>query len=98
MNRHFRLDSDHPQFSTDEQHLIVDLAVGMPIAGCSPSIFSSWWMINCTLFPVEALNQGKLPLAQLSKWLAKLPTGEGLPDAYRYRFGREKHIVSLPMT
>lgn len=98
MNRHFRLDSDHPQFSTDEQHLIIEIGRRHADSRVFPIDFFIVVDDQLHIIPVEALNQGKLPLAQLSKWLAKLPTGEGLPDAYRYRFGREKHIVGLPMT
>ena len=98
INRHFRFDNDHPRFEVDQQHLVIDMGKRHTDPRAYPIDFYLIFDDLVHIIPVEALSDGRLPLADLPKWQARLAEGAHLPDSFRYRFGREKNIVGLPMT
>ena len=63
-----------------------------------PSIFFVVLDDTLHIIPVEALRDGALPLADLSRWRARTPDGLTLPAHFRPRFGREMMVVGQPMT
>lgn len=98
INRHFRFDNDHPRFEVNQQDLVIDTGKRHSDPRAYPIDFYLVFDDRLHIIPVEVLIDGRLPLADLPKWQARLADGALLPDRFRYRFGREKNIVGLPMT
>ena len=98
INRHFRFDTDHPKFEVTADSLTIDIGKRHGDAKAYPIDFYLVFDDRLHIIPIEVLKEGRLALAELPKWQARLPDGLTLPDEFRYRFGREKNIVGLPMT
>lgn len=96
-NRHFRFDcasySQKPGAET--------LSIGIPEihrnAALYPIDFYLPYGEDLYIIPAEALKDGKLPMADLSKWRARSADGS-LPADFRSRFGYEPPVKNQPMT
>ena len=97
-NRHFRFDCDNPKFEIGGEHLHITLGGRYVAAQTYPIDF--FLIIDDTLHivPVEALDEGALPLGELPLWRARLADGHTLPAHFRPRFAREAVVVGQPMT
>jgi len=98
INRHFRFDSDHPRYTVEDDHLLIEVGKHHGDAGHYPIDFYLVFDDVLHIIPIEALSNGKLSLDQLSRWRAKTEDGLSLPARFSYRFGRQKNVVGLPMT
>jgi hypothetical protein len=96
-NRHFRFDCDNPRFSEEKDHWHIDISprfrdtVRYPIDFYLPADEALY------IIPVEALQDGNLPLTELPRWQVQT-SGGILPAEFALRFSREDMIVGLPMT
>jgi hypothetical protein len=96
-NRHARLDCDNPRFQVDDADYRFE--IGESYADPVRYAIDFFLPLDDALYivPVEALRDGRLPIAELPQWRSR--TGaEPLPAHFRTRFGRELMVVGLPMT
>ena len=96
-NRHFRYDCDNPKFDIGETHCTFEIGAMYQNSAVYPIDFFLEVTGKLYIIPVEVLVDGKIPLADLPKWQAKVENAT-LPAAFRSRFGREVMIPGLPMT
>jgi hypothetical protein len=98
LNRHFRFDNDNPHYRIEEDMMLIDTGKMHTNANIYPIDFYLVYRTALHIIPVEALQEGKLPLDHLPRWQARTADGMSLPECFRARFGRVKNIVGLPMT
>jgi len=97
-NRHFRFDCDNPKTRTHGDFLEIETGPRHSDAALYPIDFYVTASDELHIIPAEALKDGKLPLADLELWRARLPAGAGLPADFRLRFTRETPAPNQPMT
>jgi hypothetical protein len=97
-NRHFRFDCDNPKTRSEGDALEVQTGPAYRDAALHPIDFFIVHADALHIVPAEALNAGRLPLAQLERWRARTPDGTALPASFRWRFSRETMVVGQPMT
>lgn len=97
-NRHFRFDCDNPRTRQDDTALAIEIGAPYRDAARYPIDFFLLHGDALHIVPVEALSEGRLPLAELPRWRARLADGVTLPAAFRARFGHEAAAVNQPMT
>lgn len=97
-NRHFRFDCDNPKTKLDDTSLEIVINAAQRNPALYPIDFYVTLGDALHIIPVEALADGKLPLAELERWRARLPDGVTLPASFRSRFGHEAAAVNQPMT
>jgi len=91
-NRHLRLDCDNPKTRVVDDALQIEIFE----AYRDPQRFPiDFYLIHdgvLHIIPVEALTDGRLPLAQLADWRTPLPEGHKLPALFRSRFSRGRRF------
>jgi hypothetical protein len=97
-NRHFRFDCDNPKTLVADGVLEIEVGPAYRAAALYPIDFFIVHDDALHIVPAEALDAGKLPLAQLERWCARLPDGVSLPAHFRWRFSREAQVIGQPMT
>lgn len=97
-NRYFRYDCDNPRWEIDEAacHFEIGPRYANPLR--FPIDFFVHFNEVLHIVPVEALQEGSLPLQELPRWAAREPYQYELPPDFRQRFGREVMVIGLPMT
>ncbi len=85
-NRHFRFDCDNPKTRAAADVLEIETGPAYANAALYPIDFYIVHDDALHIVPAEALDAGKLPLAQLYKWRARTPDGMTLPAHFRWRF------------
>ncbi|MBI5132665.1 MAG: hypothetical protein HZA66_24770 [Rhodopseudomonas palustris] len=88
LNRYVRLDCDNPKARIDGDDLLIEIGEAYRDPARFPIDF---YLIHdgvLHIVPVEALVDGRLPLAQLADWRTALPEGGKLPALFRSRFSR----------
>ena len=97
-NRYFRFDCDNPKTQIADVAMEVETGPAYRDATLYPIDFFIVHADALHIVPTEALSAGKLPLAQLERWRARLPDGLTLPQRFRWRFSRETQAINQPMT
>jgi len=97
-NRHLRFDCDNPKTLVSDSALEIETGPAYRAAALYPIDFFIVHADALHIVPAEALDAGKLPLAQLDKWRARTPDGMTLPACFRWRFSRETQVIGQPMT
>jgi hypothetical protein len=100
-NRHCRRDCDNPRWEEDAGYIRFE--IGAPYSDPARYAIDFYLERDDKLYiiPVEALQAGALPVAELPRWLARVvedaPPAH-LPARFAMRFSREDLIPGLPMT
>jgi hypothetical protein len=92
LNRHHRLDCDNPKTRIVDDVLLIEIGEAYRDSSRYPIDF---YLIHdgvLHIIPVEALSNGRLPLARLTEWRARLPAGGDLPAPFRSRFSRGRRF------
>ena len=97
-NRYFRFDCDNPKTQITSDALEIETGPAYQDATLYPIDFFFVHADALHIVPAEVLSAGKLPLAQLKRWRARLPDGLTLPQRFRWRFSRETQAINQPMT
>ena len=97
-NRYFRFDCDNPKTRIGGDAMEIETGPGYRETARYPIDFFIVHGDALHIVPVEALSEGKLPLAQLGRWRARMPDGATLPASFRWRFSRETVVIGQPMT
>lgn len=97
-NRHLRFDCDNPKTLVLGDVLEIETGPAHRAAALYPIDFFIVHDDALHIVPTEALDAGKLSLAQLERWRARLPDGVSLPAHFRWRFSRETQVIGQPMT
>lgn len=97
-HRHFRFDCDNPKYSEADGFLHIEIGALHRDRALYPIDFYAVIGDVLHIIPVEALTDGRIALADLAKWRARLADGTTLPAGFRHRFGREVMVVGQPMT
>ncbi len=97
-NRHFRFDCDNPKTQTEDGFLLIETGPAHGDVALYPIDFYVTANDALHIVPAEALRDGKLPLAELDRWRARLPESGALPTDFRLRFARETQAPNQPMT
>ncbi len=97
-NRHFRFDCDNPKTQTEDGFLKIETTPTHRDAALYPIDFYVTANDALHIVPAEALRDGKLPLAELGRWRARVPESGALPSDFRLRFARETQAPNQPMT
>lgn len=87
-NRYLRLDCDNPKTRIIGEALLIDIGEAYRDPVRFPFDFYIIHDGGLHIIPVEALSDGRLPLAQLADWRTPLPEGDDLPVWFRSRFSR----------
>jgi hypothetical protein len=98
LNRHFRFDCDNPKVRVDSEFLEIEIGAAQRNPALYPIDFFVTLGDVLHIIPVEALTDGRLPLAELDRWRARTADGTTLPANFRPRFGRDIAAVNQPMT
>lgn len=88
LNRYLRLDCDNPKTRIDGDVLLIEIGEAYRDPVRYPIDFYIIHDGVLHIVPVEALTDGRLPLAQLACWRTPLPEGGELPAPFRSRFSR----------
>jgi hypothetical protein len=97
-NRYFRLDCDNPRYEFDDGRYRFEIGALYSDPVRYPIDFFVGIKDVMHIVPVEALKDGYLPEADLSRWQTREPYRTELPLEFRQRFGRETMVVGQPMT
>ena len=91
-NRHVRLDCDNPNTKIIDDALQVEILEAYRDPQRFPIDFFIIHDRALHIVPVEALDNARLPLAQLASWRARLPQGGALPALFRSRLSRGRRF------
>lgn len=97
-HRHFRLDCDNPKYNEADGFLCIEIGALQSDRALYPIDFFVTVGDALHIVPVEALTGGRIALAELGKWRARLDDATTLPAPWRHRFAREVMVVGQPMT
>lgn len=92
LNRHFRFDCDNPKARIVDDALHIEIGEAYRDAQQFPIDFYLVHDSVLHIVPVETLGDGRLPLAQLADWRARLAEGGYLPALFRSRFARDRRF------
>ena len=96
-NRHFRFDCASFPVKLGTEALSIEVPAIHSNAALYPIDFYMPYGEDLFIIPAEALNGGKIPMADLPKWRARVTDG-ALPASFRSRFGYEPPVKNQPMT
>lgn len=97
-NRHFRFDCDNPKLALADGRYEFEIGPIHQDSARTPIDFFVTIDDALHIIPVEALEDGSLPLEQLEQWRARTTDGTTLAAHFRSRFAREVMVVGQPMT
>jgi hypothetical protein len=95
--RHFRLDCDNPKWSLQGERVVIEIGPRFRDPARCPIDFFLVFDDVLHIVPVEALVEGGIARAELTKWRARLGDGQALPAEFRARFSHPQAAINQPM-